>query len=467
MSCQLIDVNGQVGAKVKYLGKDETFTATQLIAMFLGKVKATASADTNLPVSDIVIAVPSWFTDAQRRSILDAAEIAGLKILRLINESTAIALGYGIVKIGLPEDKPSKVAFVDVGHSNLTCSIVALKKGQLSVLSTASDSHFGGRDFDKALMDHFCKEFKEKYRIDVRSNPKATFRLAAAAEKLKKILSANSQAPLNIESLMNDIDVRSQLSREELEGLMTDLLKRTTRPLEEALAAAGLKPEDIDVVEVVGGSSRIPALKEKLSTFFGKPLSFTLNADEAIARGCAFACAILSPNFRVRDFVIQDICNYPIQMAWEKSVDVPDEDADLDIFERGNRLPSTKVLTFYRKSDFSITAQYKDPDLLPSKVSPWLGSFHVKGVRPPGKGPDDFCVCKVRVRLNLHGIITVPDGWYVQMQEVEVEKPIEPEPKDKDVSAFLKSASSKVKGFFEKKQKDEKPNVSSPSSCSL
>jgi len=302
LSAPLVDINGQVGAEVTYLGKKERFTATQLAAMFLTKARETASKELKLPVNDMVIAVPAWFTDAQRRGLLDAAEIAGLKVLRLINETTATALGYGITKVDLPtaEEKPRRVAFVDIGHSNYTCSICEFKKGELKVVSTAYDRHFGGRNFDKAIIDHFRKEFKEKNKIDINENPKARVRVAAAVEKLKKVLSANAMAPINIESLMNDVDVRGSLKREEMEELLKPLLERSVIPLEQALSEAKLKVEDIDSIELVGGCTRVPALKAAIQNFFGKPLSFTMNADEAIARGCAFSCAILSPVFPPR-----------------------------------------------------------------------------------------------------------------------------------------------------------------------
>jgi len=443
VSAPLVDINGQVGAEVTYLGKKEQFTATQLVSMFLSKVKATASAELKLPVSDIVMSVPPWFTDVQRRSLMDAAEIAGLKLLRLINDTTATALGYGITKLDLPtaDEKPRRVAFVDIGHSNYTCSIVEFKKGELAVRSTTSDRHFGGRNFDKALVDHFAKEFKEKYKIDIKTNPKALVRVAAAAEKLKKILSANAQAPLNIESLMNDVDVQSMLKREDLEELVKPLLERATVPLEQALAEAKLKIEDIDAIEMVGGCTRVPSLKEKISTFFGKPLSFTLNQDEAVARGCAFSCAILSPVFRVRDFSVHDIVNYPIEFTWEQSPDIPDEDTSLTVFNKGNVMPSTKILTFYRKQPFDLEARYAKPEMLPGKMNPWIGRFSVKGVKADSK--DDFMVCKLKARLNLHGILNVESGYYVE--DVEVEEPI-PEEKDAEKKDAEKKDAEKKDG---------------------
>lgn len=425
VSAPLVDINGQVGVEVSYLGKKEQFTATQLVAMFLTKIKATASAELKLPVSDIVLSCPAWYTDVQRRSLLDASEIAGLKTLRLINDTTATALGYGITKLDLPgpEEKPRRVCFVDIGHSNYTASIVEFKKGELAVKSTAWDRHFGGRNFDKAMVDHFAKEFKEKFKIDINENAKARVRVAAGCEKVKKILSANSAAPLNIESVMNDVDVRGFLKREELEELVRPLLERATAPIEQALAEAKLKVEDIDAIEMVGGCTRVPALKAAIQQFFGKPLSFTLNQDEAVARGCAFSCAILSPVFRVRDFSVHDMVNYPIEFTWEKSPDIPDEDTSLTVFNKGNVMPSTKILTFYRKQSFDLEAKYAKPELLPGKMNPWIGRFSVKGVKADAK--DDFMICKLKARLNLHGILNVESGYYVEEQEVE--EPI-PEP---------------------------------------
>lgn len=461
VSAPLVDINGQVGAEVTYLGKKERYTSTQLVSMFLSKVKATASAELKLPVSDLVMSVPAWFTDVQRRSLMDAAEIAGLKLLRLMNDTTAAALGYGITKLDLPtaEEKPRRVAFIDIGHSNYTCSIVEFRKGELIVKSTAYDRHFGGRDFDKALVDHFAKEFKGKYKIDIKTNPKALVRVQAAAEKLKKILSANQQAPLNIESLMNDVDVATMLKREELEALVEPLLKRVHIPLEQALAEAKLQVEDIDVIELVGGCTRVPALKERIQKFFGKSLSFTLNQDEAIARGCAFSCAILSPVFRVRDFAIHDVVNYPIEFTWEKSPDIPDEDTSLTVFNRNGVMPSTKILTFYRKEDFNLEAKYSRPEDLPGKTNPWIGRFTVKGVKPDQEG--DFMICKLKARLNLHGILNVEQGYYVE--DVEVEEPIpedkDAEKKDPDVSDIAPPIPALARTSLEDEPAAKRPRV--------
>ncbi|RDA89632.1 hypothetical protein CP533_1951, partial [Ophiocordyceps camponoti-saundersi (nom. inval.)] len=419
VTATLVDVHGQVGAEVSYLGSKERFTSTQLVAMFLSKIKQTAANELKLPVSDLCMSVPPWFTDIHRRALLDAAEIAGLKLLRLMNDNTAAALGWGITKLDLPgpEERPRRVCFVDVGHSNYTCSVIEFRKGELSVKATAWDRNFGGRDFDKALVDHLAKEFKVKYKVDIYTHGRAMARTIAAAEKTKKILSANQQSPVNIESLMNDIDASAMVTRQDFEAMIEPILNRTHVPLEQALAQAKLSKEDIDIVEVVGGGSRVPALKDRIQAFFGKPLSFTMNADEAVARGCAFSCAILSPVFRVRDFSVQDIISYPIDFTWEKAPDIPDEDTSLTVFNKGNVLPSTKILTFYRKQPFDLEARFAHPEDLPGKQDSWIGRFSVKGVK--AEGQDDFMICKLKARVNIHGILNVESGYYVEDQEVE------------------------------------------------
>ncbi|KAF8644816.1 hypothetical protein AX16_008273 [Volvariella volvacea WC 439] len=432
INAKLVDVQSTVGVEVNYLGERQTFSATQLVGMYLGKLRDIASNELKTGVSDVVIAVPGWYTDIQRRALLDAAAIAGLNVLRLINDSTAVALGYGITKADLPEAENAKnVAFVDVGHSSLSASVVAFSKGQLVVRGTAYDRNIGGRDIDHALVKHFSEEFKGKYKIDVASNPKAVFRLTAGCEKLKKVLSANTEAPLNVESIMNDVDASSKLTREELEGLISDVLVRIQPTIERALAAAGVTVNEIDSVELVGGTTRVPAVKNCIQKAFpGKTLSFTLNQDEAIARGATFACAMLSPVFRVRDFHIHDIAHYPIKVQWKPIPTEPDDDTELLVFPTGNAIPSTKVLSFYRKEPFDVEAVYAQPALLPPGINPWIANFTAKEVPPDPKG--DATVVKVKTRLNLHGILSFESAY---VEEIEEKEEAAAAPMDVDASA--------------------------------
>jgi len=421
---ELVDVNGEVGVKVRYLNNEAVFSATQLMGMLLGKLRDTTQREVGgSAVSDVVLSVPIWFTDAQRRAMLAAAEVANLVPLRVMNEMTATGLGYGITKTDLPEpENPRNVIIVDVGHSNLQVSVMAFSRGQVTVLGAAAEPNFGGRNFDRALMEHFAKEFNDKYKIDVLSNPKSTFRLAAGCERLKKVLSANTFAQLNVESLMNDIDAASQLKREEFENLIAPYLERVHEPLDAALSQSGLTKDEIFSIELVGGSSRVPALKERISQWFGRPLSYTLNQDEANVRGCTLACATLSPVFRVREFSVHDISSYPIKVSWEPAPDVPDEENELVVFNTNNPVPSTKILTFYRKEPFTLDAAYCNPETLPKGTNPWLGRVTVKNVAPNAQG--EHSIVKVKARLNLHGVLNVESAYTVDEIEKEEEVPV-------------------------------------------
>jgi heat shock protein 4 len=392
--------------------------------MFLGRLRDTAAKELKTAVNDVVIAVPVWYTDIQRRAVQDAAEIAGLNPLRLINDTTATALGYGITKTDLPAvDEPARyIAFVDIGHSDYSVSIVAFNKGQLVVKSTAFDRHFGGRDLDYALVQHFATEFKTKYKIDVLSNKKALFRLSAAVEKLKKILSANAVAPLSVESIMEDIDASSSLSREEFEELIAPLLERTISPLERALAEAGIEKEQIEAVELVGGSTRVPALKNRIESFFGRPLSFTTNQDEAIARGATLACAMMSPVFKVRDFTTTDTQLFPIKFVWDQSEDLEvDEGTELLVFDRGNAVPSTKILSFSRAQAFELEARYGNATELPGGINPWISKYTIKKSASAEKQ-----TVKIKARLNISGVLSFESATLFEDGSEELVEVVEP-----------------------------------------
>ncbi|KAJ2473512.1 adenyl-nucleotide exchange factor sse1 [Coemansia sp. RSA 2322] len=419
IGCQLCDVGGEVGVEVNYLGEATRFSATQLYAMYLGKLRDTTMKEIGGAMSDVVISVPGWYTDRQRRAVQQASRIAGLNCLRVLNDSTAAALGYGITKSDLPEDTARNVVFVDLGHSSFSVSVVAFKKGELKVKSVAYERGVGGRNFDQALLDHFIGVFNDKYKIDIRSNNKAQVRLRAACEKLKKVLSANSQAPITVENLMNDVDASAMYSREEFVELIGPLLQRLEKPINSAIADSGLTNEEIHSIELVGGSIRIPAVKQRLTEFFGRELSYTLNQDEAVARGCALQCAIASPVFRVRDFVVNDITAHPIRFKWE-AMSGSDDDTSLDVFARYNAIPSTKMLTFYRKQAFGIEAEYADPTHLPPGTNAWISRFDISGVEPMENG--DLATIKVKARLDLSGVLNVTSAYTVE--EVEVEEAV-------------------------------------------
>uniref|UniRef100_A0A667XCQ9 Heat shock protein 4a n=1 Tax=Myripristis murdjan TaxID=586833 RepID=A0A667XCQ9_9TELE len=415
--------SGSTGIKVR-LTEEKVFSIEQVTAMLLTKLKETAESALKKPVADCVISVPSYFTDTERRSVIDAAQIAGLNCLRLMNETTAVTLAYGIYKQDLPapEEKPRTVVFVDLGHSGYQVSVCAFNKGKLKVLATAFDSELGGKDFDDILVSHFCEEFGKKYKLDVKSKPRALVRLYQECEKLKKLMSANSSdLPLNIECFMNDIDVTGTLNRGQFEEMCAGLLAKVEGPLRSVMEQAKLKKEDIYAVEIVGGASRIPAIKERISKFFGKELSTTLNADEAVARGCALQCAILSPAFKVREFSITDVVPYPISLKWNSAAE--EGLSDCEVFPKNHAAPFSKVLTFYRKDPFSLEAYYNNPKELPYP-SPTIGQFVIQNVVPQASG--ESSKVKVKVRINVHGVFSVSSASLVEIvKTAEGEEPME------------------------------------------
>ncbi|XP_064442326.1 heat shock protein 105 kDa isoform X9 [Mirounga angustirostris] len=404
--------NGGVGIKVMYMDEEHLFSVEQITAMLLTKLKETAENNLKKPVTDCVISVPSFFTDAERRSVLDAAQIVGLNCLRLMNDMTAVALNYGIYKQDLPglDEKPRIVVFVDMGHSAFQVSACAFNKGKLKVLGTAFDPFLGGKNFDEKLVEYFCAEFKTKYKLDAKSKIRALLRLYQECEKLKKLMSSNStDLPLNIECFMNDKDVSGKMNRAQFEELCADLLQKVEDPLHSLMEQTQLKVEDVSAVEIVGGTTRIPAVKEKIARFFGKDISTTLNADEAVARGCALQCAILSPAFKVREFSITDAVPFPISLVWNH--DSEDTEGVHEVFSRNHAAPFSKVLTFLRRGPFELEAFYSDPQGVPYPEAK-IGRFIVQNVSAQKDGEKSRV--KVKVRVNTHGIFTISTASMVE-----------------------------------------------------
>lgn len=409
--------NGGVGIKVMYMDEEHLFSVEQITAMLLTKLKETAENNLKKPVTDCVISVPTFFTDAERRSLLDAAQIVGLNCLRLMNDMTAVALNYGIYKQDLPglEEKPRVVVFVDMGHSAFQVSACAFNKGKLKVLGTAFDPFLGGKHFDEKLVDHFCAEFKTKYKLDAKSKIRALLRLSQECEKLKKLMSSNStDLPLNIECFMDDKDVSGKMNRAQFEELCADLLQRVEGPLRSLMEQTDLKVEDVSAVEIVGGATRIPAVKERITRFFGKDVSTTLNADEAVARGCALQCAILSPAFKVREFSVTDAVPFPISLVWNHDSEEPE--GVHEVFGRNHAAPFSKVLTFLKRGPFELEALYSDPKGVPYPEAK-IGRFIVQNVSAQKDGEKSRV--KVKVRVNTHGIFTVSTASMVEKVPAE------------------------------------------------
>ncbi|XP_038213735.1 heat shock 70 kDa protein 4L isoform X2 [Zerene cesonia] len=404
--------DGGIGIRINYLGEDNVFSPEQITAMLFTKLKESAAIALQTPINDCVISVPSYFTNAERNALLDAAAIAGLNVLRLMNETTATALAYGIYKQDLPapEEKSRNVVFVDFGHSSLQVAACAFNKGKLRILATSSDPCCGGRDIDIAVAEYFCQDFMSRYKLDPRKNQRAYMRLLQEVEKLKKQMSANStRLPLNIECFMEERDVSGDMQRSQMEQLCADTFNRVERTLRNILHNAKLRPEDISSIEIVGGSTRIPAVKSLIEQVFGKAPSTTLNQDEAVSRGCALQCAMLSPAVRVREFNVTDVQPYAVRLAWDAA---RGEDGDMEVFPAFHAAPFSKMLTFYRREPFSVSAYYSDQVPFPDT---FIGQWNVKDVQPTPEGESQKV--KLKVRVNIHGIITVASASLVEKKQ--------------------------------------------------
>ena len=445
---------GEIVLEVDYLGKKKQLTPEQAVAAILSDLKRIAEKDNGTKVTDCVISVPVFATDAHRRAMLDAASICGLNVLRLMHETTATALSYGIFKTAEFTDDPVNVAFVDVGHSSMQVCIAQFTKKGLKILSTGFDRNLGGRNIDEVLFNHFCDEFKATKKIDVRSNPRAALRLKSALEKVKQILTANPEAPLNIECLMDDVDVHSMMSREKMEELAAETINRLLAPVEAAVKESGLTVNDIAAVELVGNASRMPSIANRMQEFFGKVPSRTLNASECVSRGCALQGAMLSPLFRVREFEVQDSFPFPISVAW-KSDD--DSDKTMELFERNNLVPSTKLMTFFKSDKFDIEASYADAQgLLSPGANLKVGKFSIGPLPKLPKG--DKHKLKVKVRLNLNSLVSVESAQVVE--EIEEEEPTPAPVKEeemKDAAAPTEGAEGMETDAKEEPKVEEKP----------
>ncbi|KAI3710473.1 hypothetical protein L2E82_40256 [Cichorium intybus] len=393
---------GGVLIHLEYLGKTWTFMPVEILGMFFAHLKQLTEKNLEFSILDCVIGIPSYFTDLQRREYLYAADIAGLRPLQLMHDCTAIALGYGMYKTDFFGDGPTNVVFVDIGHSDTQVTVAAFEKGEMAILSHSFDQHLGGRDFDEVLFRHFAAQFKEKYDIDVYSNTRASIRLMASCEKIKKVLSANTEATLSIDCLIDDKDVNGFITREEFENLSHELLNRVIVACCKAGEDPGLSVGEIHTIELVGSGSRIPAIMRKLTSLFGKEPMRTLNGSECVSRGCALRCAMLSPTFHVRDYKVRDFFPYSIGLFSDDAKN--ERRPEIMRFPKGTPFPRDHIIRYNGNTALYCQVLYTNKTDIPAGISPSVGHFMVSPSKNAGaqrvKGV-------VKVQLNIHGIVEI------------------------------------------------------------